>query len=132
MPWSSTRPARWLSSLTRRTAGARGLPFSGAQPTPESPWLDLEARAAERRRVTELHAALATAQEEGDEQRITALQPEIAEQNRMGSMLWAAEMLILSGHWRLRRDELRLGAVQIFTAGLFLGRFADPYRPSTP
>lgn len=94
----------------------------------EEAWLDVAARAVERARAQELMAELERAIDAGDQDRVEQLRPQIADMNRIGSGLWAAENEFYSGRWRLGRGELMKGAYQLVYGAAAWGRVADPYR----
>ena len=83
---------------------------------------------AERARVTALMSELAAAVDAGDEKEFDRLRVHIADLNRMGNGLWAAENQLVSGRRRLRHGEEMAGAYQQMYGALAYGRFADPYR----
>ena len=92
------------------------------------PWLDVGARQAERERAGRLLGSLATAIAARDEQAFAELRPELPTLNQIGSLLWAAELQLLSGRRHLAKGSARDGLYQMIYGGFGFGRFGDPYR----
>jgi hypothetical protein len=92
------------------------------------PWLDVGARQAERARAGRLLESLAAAIAAGDEQAFAEIRPELPTLNRIGSLLWAAELQLLSGRRHLANGSPEDGLYQMIYGSLGFGRFGDPYR----
>jgi hypothetical protein len=107
----STRPR-----LLRRAARA------------ENPWLDIAARKAERDRAGRLLEALAAAVAQRDEAAFSKVRPELGTVNRIGSLLWAAELQLLSGRRHVALGSAEDGLYQLIYGSFGFGRFGDPYR----
>jgi hypothetical protein len=92
------------------------------------PWLDEGARQAERARAGRLLESLATAIAARDEQAFAELRPELPTLNQIGSLLWAAELQLLSGRRHLAKGSAKDGLYQMIYGSFGFGRFGDPYR----
>jgi hypothetical protein len=108
----ATRPR-----LLRRSAGRA-----------RHPWLDVGARQAERARAGGLLESLAAAVAKRDERRFAELRPELPMLNQIGSLLWAAQLQLLSGRRHLAQGSARDGLYQMIYGSFGFGRFGDPYR----
>jgi hypothetical protein len=104
------------SRLLRRSARA------------DHPWLDVEARQAERPRAGRQLEALAAAVAQRDEQAFADLRPELPALNQIGSLLWAAELQLLSGRRHLAKGSAKDGLYQMIYGSFGFARFGDPYR----
>jgi hypothetical protein len=92
------------------------------------PWLDVGARQAERSRAGGLLESLATAVAQRDESAFAALRPELPALNQIGSLLWAAELQLLSGRRHVAKGGAKDGLYQMIYGSFGFGRFGDPYR----
>lgn len=92
------------------------------------PWLDIAARQAERARAGHVLEALAAAIAQRDETAFSQVRPELATVNQIGSLLWAAELQLLSGRRHLAKGGAKDGLYQMIYGSLGFGRFGDPYR----
>ena len=92
------------------------------------PWLDLDARQSERSRARRLLESLAAAIATRDERAFAELRPELPALNQIGSLLWAAELQLLSGRRHLAMGSAKDGLYQMIYGSLGFGRFGDPYR----
>lgn len=104
------------SRLLRRSARAR------------HPWLDIGARQAERSRAGALLESLAAAIAQRDELAFGDLRPELPALNQIGSLLWAAELQLLSGRRHVAKGGAKDGLYQMIYGSFGFGRFGDPYR----
>jgi hypothetical protein len=104
------------SRLLRRSARA------------DHPWLDVGARQAERARAGRQLEALAAAVAQRDEQAFADLRPELPALNQIGSLLWAAELQLLSGRRHLVKGSAKDGLYQMIYGSFGFARFGDPYR----
>jgi hypothetical protein len=94
----------------------------------DHPWLDVAARQAERARVAPLLEALNDAIARRDEQAFAELRPQLPALNQIGSLLWAAELQLLSGRRHLAKGSAKDGLYQMIYGSFGFGRFGDPYR----
>jgi hypothetical protein len=94
----------------------------------EHPWLDVAARQTERARVAPLLEALNDAIARRDEQAFAELRPQLPALNQIGSLLWAAELQLLSGRRHLATGSAKDGLYQMIYGSFGFGRFGDPYR----
>ncbi len=94
----------------------------------EEAWLDVSERATERGRVAEVMSAVTAAIVAGDEAAVERLRPELTGVNRLGSLTIAAQNQILTGRWRLRQGEHKLGITQLMFGAFSWGQFGDPWR----
>jgi hypothetical protein len=92
------------------------------------PWLDVGARQAERARAGRLLESLAAAIAARDEQAFAELRAELPTLNQIGSLLWAAELQLLSGRRHLAKGSPEDGLYQMIYGSFGFGRFGDPYR----
>jgi hypothetical protein len=63
-----------------------------------------------------------------DERAFAELRPELAALNQIGSLLWAAELQLLSGRRHLAMGGAQDGLYQMIYGSFGFGRFGDPYR----
>jgi hypothetical protein len=123
-------PAGPLGSIVHadelRTLRPRLLRRGGRQA--EHPWLDLGARASERDRAGRLLEALAAAIMTGNRAAFDRVTPELPTLNRLGSLMWAAELQTLSGRKALGDGQTQDGLHQMIYGSFAWGRFGDPYR----
>jgi hypothetical protein len=141
---------QWMQWLARR--GARSVALNPAGPlgsivhadelrtlrprllrrgivvTAEHPWLDLDARQAERTRAGRLLQTLAAAIEGDDKATLEQVEPQLSTVNEIGSLLWAAELQFLSGRHKLAQGNAKDGLYQMIYGSFGWGRFGDPYR----
>jgi hypothetical protein len=94
----------------------------------DHPWLDVSAREAERARAGRLLETLAVAIAQGDEPAFREVEGELSGLNRIGSLLWAAELQVLSGRHKLAEGNAQDGLHQMIFGSFGWGRFGDPYR----
>jgi hypothetical protein len=92
------------------------------------PWLDVSARQTERARAGRLIESLATAIAAGDEKAFAELRPVLPTLNQIGSLLWAAQLQLLSGRRHLATGSAKDGLYQMIYGSFGFGRFGDPYR----
>jgi hypothetical protein len=92
------------------------------------PWLDVAARQSERSRAGRVVESLAVAIAQRDERAFAELRPELPALNQIGSLLWAAELQLLSGRRHLAMGGARDGLYQMIYGSFGFGRFGDPYR----
>jgi hypothetical protein len=92
------------------------------------PWLDVGARQAERTRAARLLESLAAAVSQRDERAFAELRPELPMLNQIGSLLWAAQLQVLSGRRHLAQGSAKDGLYQMIYGSFGFGRFGDPYR----
>jgi hypothetical protein len=92
------------------------------------PWLDVGARQAERSRAGGLLESLSTAVSQRDEQAFAQLRSELPTVNQIGSLLWAAQLQLLSGRRHLAKGSAKDGLYQMIYGSFGFGRFGDPYR----
>lgn len=92
------------------------------------PWLDVGARQAERARAAGLLESLAAAVAQRDERAFDELRPELPTLNQIGSLLWAAQLQLLSGRRHLAKGSAKDGLYQMIYGSFGFGRFGDPYR----
>ena len=97
-------------------------------PTAEHPWLDLGARAEERDRAGRLLEALGAAITTRDQAAFERVAPALPALNRIGSLVWAAELQVLSGREALNDGQTQDGLHQIIYGSFAWGRFGDRYR----
>jgi hypothetical protein len=108
-----------------RTSRSRLLRRS---PRAHHPWLDVGARQAERARAGRLLEALAAAVAQRDEHAFAEVRTQLPELNQIGSLLWAAELQLLSGRRHLAKGSAKDGLYQMIYGSFGFGRFGDPYR----
>ena len=92
------------------------------------PWLDVAARQSERSRAGGLLESLSVAIAQRDERAFAELRPELPALNQIGSLLWAAELQLLSGRRHLAMGGAKDGLYQMIYGSFGFGRFGDPYR----
>ena len=92
------------------------------------PWLDVGARQAERARAGRLVDGLAAAIAQRDEKAFAELRPQLPTLNQIGSLLWAAELQLLSGRRHLAKGSAKDGLYQMIYGSFGFGRFGDTYR----
>jgi hypothetical protein len=92
------------------------------------PWLDIGARQAERTRAAGLLESLAAAVAQRDEQAFSQLRPELPMLNQIGSLLWAAQLQLLSGRRHLATGSAKDGLYQMIYGSFGFARFGDPWR----
>ena len=94
----------------------------------DHPWLDVAARQAERSRAARLLESLTAAVAQRDERSFDELRPALPTINQLGSLLWAAQLQLLSGRRHLAMGGARDGLYQMIYGSFGFGRFGDPYR----
>jgi hypothetical protein len=123
-------PAGPLGSVVHadelRTMRPRLLRRGAAQA--DHPWLDVGAREAERARAGRLLEALRTAIARGDQAAFQEVRPELPTLNEIGSLLFAAELQVLSGRRNVAEGNVKDGLYQLIYGSFGWGRFGDPYR----
>jgi hypothetical protein len=92
------------------------------------PWLDVAARQSERSRAGALLESLSVAIAQRDERAFAELRPELPALNQIGSLLWAAELQLLSGRRHLAMGSAKDGLYQMIYGSFGFARFGDPYR----
>ena len=83
-----------------------------AAPGAAHPWLDVAARQSERSRAGGLLESLSVAIAQRDERAFAELRPELPALNQIGSLLWAAELQLLSGRRHLAMGGARTGSTR--------------------
>ncbi|HEY1507438.1 MAG TPA: hypothetical protein VGF93_00440 [Solirubrobacteraceae bacterium] len=94
----------------------------------DHPWLDVSARETERARAGRLLETLTEAIGQGDRQAFGQIEGELSGVNEIGSLLWAAELQVLSGRRQLAEGNAKDGLYQMIYGSFGWGRFGDPYR----
>lgn len=94
----------------------------------DHPWLDVGARQAERSRAARLLESLTAAVAQRDERAFGELRPELPTLNQIGSLLWAAELQLLSGRRHLAKGSAKDALYQMIYGSIGFARFGDPYR----
>lgn len=94
----------------------------------DHPWLDLDARATQRRRIAELRTGLSEAVVDDDPTAFERFKPRLERSNDFGSMLWAPEMHYLGGIGLLRAGEEQGGLGLMGYGSVGFARIGDRYR----
>jgi hypothetical protein len=94
----------------------------------DHPWLDVSARQAERAHAGRLLETLTEAIAQGDKAAFRQIEGELSTLNEIGSLLWAADLQVLSGRRKLAEGNAKDGLYQMIYGSFGWGRFGDPYR----